>query len=261
MEGRMSNYSILIIEDDIKDYQGFANAAMAYKDFCISEYTPDSYKAMDAITLHNYDAIILDLELQIRGDDGITILKNLPNYGFKKKPFILVVTNNISTTIHKRVRELGADYILLKTHYNYCDAAFSLISTMIKDYIPTPYTSYNQDVMQGKNIDADITSYFNLLGISTKLAGYEYLKETVKYNLSSGTTCDYLNHLASIYKKNTRTIQSSMEYAIKTTWNTGDPDNLFANYTGHISISRGIPTLSEFLSYVESRIKTQAHAT
>ena len=109
----------IVIEDENEICEEYKSAVKNYPDLCLIDTTGSVDKAINLVNEYRPQAIVLDLELHKGAGNGISFLQALKELEFPFKPFILVVTNNISSVTHNIVRNLGADFVITMNQQDY----------------------------------------------------------------------------------------------------------------------------------------------
>ena len=126
---------ILIVEDDTDVCTRFAEYAETISTLCVVGITNNSYRALDLVTQFQPDAVILDLELNHGQGNGLLFLQELKESDICYKPYILVTTNNSSSTTYDYARQLGADFIMSKHKEDYSEEGAIDFLVMMKKII------------------------------------------------------------------------------------------------------------------------------
>lgn len=104
---------ILIVEDEVevrKEYKRLMKEK--HPELCLAGETDNRREALSLLQNTSVDVIILDLELQ--GDNGTVFLKEMQELSIEK-PFIIVVTKVVSTSLMEGIREMGVDTFCAKS--------------------------------------------------------------------------------------------------------------------------------------------------
>jgi hypothetical protein len=88
----------------------------------------------------------------------------------------------------------------------------------------------------------------DLIGISPKAIGYQYLTDAIllTYHDPAPNLC---RRLSEKYHKTDVSIERAIQNAINRAWRISDPDDLLAHYTARIRSDKGVPTMMEFVHY------------
>lgn len=252
---------IVLVEDDQSACKELVNEIDNNPDdFVLIGITNNSSRAFQYVTDSFPDAVILDLELHHGGGDGLEFLKRLQETNISKKPFILVTTNNVSAITHKVARELGADFIMTKNQEGYSAKSVLDIlkltkSVIINDSSQTQSNLNTESPTQAaKRLQRRICSELDKIGISTRALGYTYLIDAITMAVKEHmqNVCD---RIGEKYRKSASSVNRAMQNAINRAWSTSDIDELFSNYTAKIQSDKGVPTVTEFISFYAQKIK------
>ena len=254
---------ILLIEDDQDECKAFMRVTDPIDDVRLIGVTNNENKALEYTKDHLPDAIILDLELHNGSGSGISFLSSLNKMRLKFVPYILVTTHNISRITHKQARQLGADYIMVKSQEDYSvknviDFLRSLKNIlhdsrqklMDKGYL----TDDTPDIIK-KRLETRVTTEIDLIGISPKAIGRSYLIDAII--LKTEGQSHQIAEIARKYSKTDASVERAMQNAINKAWSTMQPDDLIQHYTARIRSDKGVPTLMEFIYHYANKLKSE----
>jgi DNA-binding NarL/FixJ family response regulator len=252
-----SRIDIIVVEDDEATCAEYESKAAKYDDIFLIGTTNSTKTALSLVQEYSPTAIILDLELHNGYGNGISFLTKLSELEIDQKPYVLVSTNNISPSTHNIVRNLGADFVITKNQQDYSvDMVLGFLTSILSSGAPISKKSAeletNQDIKA--NFKNKITTELDLIGISPKVIGRQYLSDAIElvadkriHNISS--------ILAQKYGKSDASIERAMETAINRTWRSTDIETLEKYYTAYIKPEKGVPTVTEFIYYYAQKIK------
>lgn len=253
--------SILIIEDDVTACRELKECIEQHEELELVEITNNAHNALLLVRSHIPNVILLDLELHRGGGNGFIFLNELAKMNLDHPPYILVTTNNMSEVTLEQAKELGADFTLTKYEDGYC-AEYVIENILLmrnairrknSTIMPLPdMTPAQAEQLLIKRIQREL----DLVGVSTKLLGYNYLVDAILLTIQ-GHVGNLARILAPKYAKSEKSIERAMQSAIKQTWQSADIDDLLHYYTAKVRPERGCPTLMEFVSYYAMRIKNE----
>lgn len=255
--------NILLIEDDLETCKNFKEYIALVPDIELVDTTNNSYRGIELVKESAPDIIILDLELNEGSGNGLLFLQDLKNAALPFKPYVLVTTNNSSSTTYEFARQLGADFIMSKHQNDYSEKNVVDFLRMMKEAIlgrrttPAPDNENAQPSEPSlKLLQRLISKELDVIGISPKALGYNYLTDAIILVIK-GNTHGICNTLATKYKKTDFSIERAMQNAINKAWRTTDIDDLLTHYKAKISSEKGVPTLTEFIHYYAKKVKNQ----
>lgn len=255
--------NILLVEDDLDTCKKFKEYVDLTPDIELIEITNNSYRAVELTKECLPDAIILDLELNEGSGNGLLFLQDLKNASLSFKPYILITTNNSSSTTYEFARQLGADFIMSKHQRDYSEKNVVEFLRMMKEGILGRHSNQPSDSHSDppaepsqKLLQRLITTELDAIGISPKALGYSYLTDAIILVIK-GKPHGICSNLAVKYKKTDFSIERAMQNAINKAWRTTDIDDLLVHYTAKISSEKGVPTLTEFIHYYAKKIKNR----
>lgn len=265
MKGRLSNLerelTIILVEDDTEACKRFTEYADITDNVSIAAITNNSYRALELVKDLHPDAVILDLELNQGEGNGLFFLQELKNLDIPFKPYILITTNNSSTTTYEYARQSGGDFIMSKHQADYSEQNALDFLTMMKDIIQSSiskqcstYSTTESPVQQEKRLKRKITMHLDNIGISPKAVGYQYLTDAILLVLN-GQNNNLCVTIGQKYAKTDSSVERAMQNAINRAWRSSDIDDLLKYYTAKINSEKGVPTLTEFIYYYANKIK------
>ena len=254
--------TVLLVEDDQEECMTFVRHIDSREDIRLIGVTNNETKALEYVKDHLPDAVILDLELHKGRGNGIAFLEALKKMQLTLSPYILVTTHNISRMTHDRVRQEGADFIMVKSQEDYsASKAIDFLQSLKKTIQETrkkkqiygfaeetPYELRKRQI-------ARITSEIDLIGISPKALGRSYLIDAILH-MTEEQTGRYIT-IAAKYGKTEASVERAMQNAINRAWNTMQPDDLLIHYTARIQSEKGVPTVTEFICHYANKIKIE----
>lgn len=252
----------MIIEDESSIRNEYKQAVNAYEDIMFVGATDSTTEGLRMVRELNPDAIILDLELHKGYGNGIQFLNDIASVGFVRKPFILVVTNNVSPVTHSIVRNLGADFLITKNQQDYSVNMVLNFLVSILGFgknITTSADNMAVAKVQGeaefdKKLKNKISVELDLIGISPKLKGRDYLAEAIEL-ATKKRSAKLSSIIAQKFSKSDASVERAMETAINRTWRTTDIETLEKQYTAYINPNKGVPTVTEFIYYYANKLK------
>ncbi len=254
--------NILVIEDDVEACEYLKKCAEQRTDISIVGITDSDNEALKYCKAKHPDGIILDIELNngVSGNtDALYFLKELKSMNLNYEPIIIVTTHINSKKTYDILHRNGVDLILYKDHPKYSpNHVFNnfIIFQKEDDYSKrmNNYLVGNNDEKVSKLIDAEL----DLIGISSKLKGREYIFDGIKYLIENEKPqISVIQYLTNKYKKSATTITNGIQNSIIHAWRISPIEDLEKYYTARINYETGIPTPMEFLYYYVNKIKKE----
>ena len=254
--------TVLLVEDDKDDCHVFKQLIDAMEDIRLIGITDNEDKALEYARDQMPDAVILDLELHRGSGNGVAFLEALNEMRMKLSPYILVTTRNISRITHDRARQLGADFIMVKSQkdysiWNVIEFLHSLKRTIqdIRNKTQdTVKTNEEPLFMIRKRQETRVTAEIDRIGISPKALGRGYLIDAIMHRIE-GRSSPVILEVAKRNRKTEASVERAMQNAINKAWSTTYPEDLIKYYTARIRTDKGVPTVMEFICYYADRIK------
>lgn len=252
---------ILIIEDDINDCNNFINSIKNRNDIELVAITDSDMEGLKYTKIKHPEGIVLDLELNNGASgnaDSLEFLSNIKKLKLNYEPIIIVTTHINSKTTYDILHRSGVDLILYKGHPNYSS-----------DYVLNKFINFRNLAPKQtiKNIETElkdneqkisdcINQEMDLIGITTKLKGRQYIHDAVLHLIQNdGKKTNVIRYLAKVHQRSENTITNGIQNAIMHAWRVTAVEDLIANYTTRVNYETGVPTTMEFLSYYVTKIK------
>jgi DNA-binding NarL/FixJ family response regulator len=254
--------NILLIEDDPHDCQEIINYIEKTHFVELVNVTNNTIKAIEFIKESPPDAIILDLELHKGHGNGLTFLESLNEMKLADSIYVLVTTNNTSYLTHESVREMGADFIMIKSQEDYSaktvvDFLCSLRNIIHRDKKEKTYPDDNEPPRQKEQKMAGrVMADLDFVGIPPHAVGRKYLIDGIIL-IVNGQTEKIYTTISMKYGKTESSVERAMQIAIEKAWKTAPIKDLEKYYTARIYSSKGVPTIMEFIHHYAEKIKNE----
>lgn len=253
--------TILIIEDDSKDCADFEISAKNRDDIEIIGITDSDIEGLEILKAKHPEGIILDLELNnsaTGNTDSLEFLTNIKELNLNYEPIVIVTTHVNSKRTYEVLHKRGVDIILYKDQQNYSsnyvlNRLVSLRDTSNDNRVIIPKAD-KQD-MKAK-ISKCIDEELDLIGITSKLKGREYIHDAVLYLIENeNSNTSVIQYLTKVHKRSATTITNGIQNAIIHAWRVTPIEDLMECYKARINYETGIPTPMELLYYYRDKIK------
>ena len=253
-----SKIKLILVEDNEQERNIFENTINQRNDILLSASTNSSNEALDFVKNFLPDAIILDLELHDGTGSGFDFLSNLESLKLKYTPLIAVTTNISSNIIYDKLHKDFSALVFYKKQIDYSPKLIldniALLCEKPNDYTKKSMTSFEE---KDTVIRDEINKKLDLIGISYKLKGRDYIFDGIYYSLTTPNTnnISVFEYLSNRYNISTKGVYRAMETAINRAWNTSALEDLRLHYTAPINFHTCVPTPSEFISYYVTKLK------
>lgn len=256
----MNKINLIIVEDDNNTIEEYKAGIKCFDNFYLAATTSSSSEALEKVKEYSPHAVILDLELHKGSGNGLMFLKELSALNLKNKPFILVVTNNISSVTHSIARNLGADFVITKNQSDFsCKMVLEFLSSVAASALTSDINSPDAakaavSVSYSETMKEKISTELDLIGISPKLKGRQYLADAIEITCKQRVP-NLCSIIAKKYSKTDASVERAMQTAINHAWRNTDIESLERYYTTYINPQKGVPTVMEFIYYYSDKIK------
>ena len=251
---------LILIEDDPEIQEEYMFLCSQSSNVLLIEATDDADKGVHLVLTKQPDAVVLDLELPNGNGNGIVFLSTIREMNLRRRPFILVATNNISPTTHQIARNLGADFIITKTQPDYSvEMVLGLLAGVLAGLTAAhgPARQRRGAVLWTESEDSlidRINAELDNVGISPKHKGRAYLREAIEI-ISRGKRPNVSRPIADKYGTTSAGVERAMQHAIDRAWKLTDIDILERFYTARVNPGKGVPTTTEFVYYYAEKLK------
>lgn len=254
--------SVLLIEDAPLECQEMIRCMESTSDVKLVGVTNNIVKALECVTDLLPDAIILDLELHKGYGNGLAFLDSLRKMRLSVPIYVLVTTNNISYVTHEGAREMGADFIMVKSQEDYSAKSVieflrslkNIIHSNRKNITHSDYADSPQQKQQ--RITNRVISELDRIGIPPNAIGRKYLIDSIIL-IINGQNEKICAAISIKYAKTEASVERAMKNAIEKAWKTAHIDDLEKYYTARINSTKGVPTIMEFIYYYAEKIKNE----
>lgn len=255
--------NLLLVEDDQATCKDIVSYVDTLDEVNLIGVTNNSARAIEYICDYLPDAIILDLELHMGGGNGLLVLQQMEQLSLPVRPYVLVTTNNSSTVTHATSRQLGADFIMTKYQDGYTAKSPVDFLLMMKPVIQSTQrqmaaagATTESPALRSKRITQRIQTELNCVGISPKAVGYRYLMRAIQLVIDKPTQ-NLSTIIGKEFGKSEPSVERAMQNAIARAWRASDIDDLLRFYTAHINSEKGVPTITEFVYYYATKLKSE----
>jgi len=267
MQMESGSMAILLVEDEKNDRQAFVEYAESCSDIVFVGATDSGEDAFEIVKNAQPEAVILDLELNFGNGSwsGIDFLNELQTLNLPQSPIIVVTTNTPSQIVHSLIRGKGVAFIFYKLQPGYepkkvidflllvRNPAFIKSSNVSKQSVLTssPRKDSKEDTITEK-IEAEL----DMLGVSRKYVGRNYIAEALKLSFAKGgeATSSLIREVADNEQKEYSSVVRAMETAIKNTW-YDNKEEAEKHYTVRVDKRRGYPTPSDFVHFYKEKLQ------
>ena len=253
--------NILLIEDDKIACYELNRCIEKFDDLKLIGITKNASEGVSMVCSMLPDVVILDIELHSGTGNGIMFLTELNAGKPSRRPYILVTTNNSSSTTYNTIRGLGADFIMAKSKPDYSAQYVIDFLKMMQHTILNCRNSVVAELPEEDPLEKNKTMYIrritrelDLVGISPRNIGYRYLTDAILMIMEDPSANVY-KQLAQSYRKSDPSVERAMQNAINRAWRITNIDDLLANYTARIHSEKGVPTTLEFVHYYANKVK------
>lgn len=253
---------ILIIEDDINDCNNFIECAKTRNDIEIVAITDSDIDGLRYAKTLRPEGIVLDLELNnsLSGNvDSLDFVTDLQALNLEYMPIVIVTTHVNSKRTYDILHRKGVDFILYKDHPKYSANLVlnHFISMRQAENVQSTQKNVEEILKDRKSkISSCINKELELVGITSKLKGKQYIHDAILYLIENDNdNSNLIAYLSKIHKKSATTITNGIQNAIFHAWRITPVEDLTRHYTARVNYETGVPTPMEFIYYYKDKIK------
>ena len=253
--------TILIIEDDVEDCEKCMKAAKSIKDIEIVGITDSDSEGLRIIKEKRPEGIVLDLELNNSkggNPDTVNFIPKIRKMKLQNEPIIIVTTHVKSKRTHTLLHKQEVDFIFVKDQPNFSyEAVFNLFLNL-RNKLPNKTIEDLKYLYEDKEkrISNCINDELDLIGISSKMVGRDYVYNAISYLIQNeNTDTNVITYLSNKYKKSANTITNGIQNAIIHAWRVSAIEDLQENYKAKVNYETGVPTTMEFIYYYVEKVK------
>lgn len=205
----------------------------------------------------------MDLELNNSSSgnvDSLDFVTDLQALNLEYMPIVIVTTHVNSKRTYDILHREGVDFILYKDHPNYSANLVlnHFISMRQSELSRSDKKSVEDELKDRKSrISSCINSELELIGITSKLKGKQYIHDAILYLIENeNDNSNLIAYLSKIHKKSATTITNGIQNAIFHAWRITPIEDLTKYYTARVNYETGVPTPMEFIYYYKDKVKT-----
>ena len=178
---------ILIIEDDINDCNNFINCVKNRNDVEIVAITDSDIDGLRYAKTLRPEGIVLDLELNNSSSgnvDSLHFVTDLQALNLEYMPIVIVTTHVNSKRTYDILHRKGVDFILYKDHPKYSANLVlnHFISMRQAENVQSTQKNVEEVLKDRKSkISSCINKELELVGITSKLKGKQYIHDAILY--------------------------------------------------------------------------------
>lgn len=265
----MKNNTKVMIMDDNKEFVKLLSMFIgSQNDMEVVECAYDGKDAIKLIDEKKPDILLLDIIMPEK--DGLSVLEDMSNQMYEKKPLIIVMSAIGQEKITQRAISLGATYYVVKPF------DMSTLVERLRDlianetnYVVTNNVKYNvktnQCALASTPLEVRVTNMIHDVGVPAHIKGYQYIREAIMEvvrdeDLINAVTKTLYPSLATKFNTTPSRVERAIRHAIEVAWNRGQMevhDKIFG-YT--VNSNKGKPTNSEFIAMIADKLRIEERA-
>ncbi len=211
------------------------------------------------------DVVLLDIIMpQI---DGLELMRTVKGDKTIKDPAFIIISSVGKDYVTKDAFETGAVYYFMKPFNN---AALVEKIRSVRDSLKqdkkkkqsTSVFSLDNQAINDRNLEVEITGIIHDIGIPAHIKGYQYLRDSIIMSVVDGEIINSITKIlyptiAKKYQTTSSRVERAIRHAIEVAWNRGNTDTLNDLFGYTISNGKGKPTNSEFIALISDKIRLE----
>ncbi len=247
--------NVFIVADADREFAESISAAVKKAGGMVAGIACDGETLFKLVLSEKPDAVICDMLLP--GRDAIDVMRDVKGLSGSKSGFYLI-TSFISDKMMTDAMSCGAKMVVLKP----CSPE-AVAERIMRSEAEAHTADMPGDGAVGKELM--VTNMIHEIGVPAHIKGYQYLREAI---LMAVDDIDVINAITKVlypsvaktFKTTSPRVERAIRHAIEVAWDRGDVDilNGFFGYT--VSVAKGKPTNSEFISMLADRVRLKIKA-
>lgn len=249
--------SILMVVEDPAGSEALANCLAGFEELRLIGVTGDEKTALDLLAERSPDVLLIDKELHLGDNGGISLLRAWQKSMPSAHPFILILSDEVGELVRDVASDYGADMILCKRHKGYSVPFVVDLLLVMRETIQRRTTVRSGDDPEElqQRLNTRIYAELDRVGVSAKLVGYRYLAIGIRIMVQDPERhlCDAV---AAEVGRTKTSVQRAMKNAVDLTWSRGS-ESALSNYTAKLNPGKRAPTTNEFVRYYASKLRLE----
>lgn len=250
---------LLIVEDNKEFCDLLEEYFSSQSDFEVAGIAYNGKDALDLMTEHQPDIVLLDIIMPYL--DGIGVLERLNSLNIPIKSKIIMLTAFGQDSITQRAMELGATYYMMKPLE--MDVLSDRIRQMFNGPAPSPRPNISTaKPNKPKSLEMEVTNIIHEIGIPAHIRGYLYLRDAIllvveNISLLNAVTKELYPAIAKKYDTTASRVERAIRHAIELAWDRGNVNYLNDVFGHTVRIDKGKPTNSEFIAIIADKLRIE----
>ena len=191
--------------------------------------------------------------------DGLAAIRRIIDEPSEKKPAFFVLSSFSSSQMTAEAVSLGVNYFMMKP----CDVPS--LAQRISNYknlpLPMQIPSF-RSLDPSVDLEIRVTEVIHDIGVPAHIKGYQYLRDAIMMTIDN---IDVVNAVTKVlypsvakkYGTTSSRVERAIRHAIEVAWDRGDLETLQKYFGYTVSITKGKPTNSEFISMIADKLRLQ----
>ncbi len=257
----MENQIKIVVCDDNKDIrERISEYLSGKKDVKVVASLKDG---ADAVTIaEEKDADVLLLDLIMPNVDGIGVLEKLNGAKGKKRPVVIMMTENVNDSIAATCLDLGADYFMIKPFD--MELLYERINLLCRR-MPVKRREgikYSKSGPSERTLEISVTNTIHAVGVPANIKGYQYLRDAIIMSINdteliNAVTKQLYPKVAEKHNTSPSRVERAIRHAIEVACVRGSEEELYSLFGYTVNNAKGKPTNSEFIAMIADKLRLE----
>lgn len=257
----MENQIKIVVCDDNKDIrERISEYLSGKKDVKVVASLKDG---ADAVTIaEEKDADVLLLDLIMPNVDGIGVLEKLNGAKGKKRPVVIMMTENVNDSIAATCLDLGADYFMIKPFD--MELLYERINLLCRR-MPVKRREgikYSKSRPSERTLEISVTNTIHAVGVPANIKGYQYLRDAIIMSINdteliNAVTKQLYPKVAEKHNTSPSRVERAIRHAIEVACVRGSEEELYSLFGYTVNNAKGKPTNSEFIAMIADKLRLE----
>lgn len=251
----------VLICDDERSVRDEISAYFADKnDIEVIGEAKDGGEALEIMEKEEPDAVLLDVIMP--GLDGLAILKKISESAPKKRPVVIMMTENVNGSITEACLSSGADYFMIKPFD--MDVLYERIMLLCRK---NPVRKKNEPTFQlarpsERTLEIYVTNTIHAVGVPANIKGYQYLRDAIIMSINdteliNAVTKQLYPKVAQKHNTSPSRVERAIRHAIEVACVRGNEEELYRLFGYTVNNAKGKPTNSEFIAMIADKLRLE----
>ena len=256
----MEIVKVLICDDDKRVRSEISSFFEDKKDIEVIGEAKDGSEALEIMEKGEPDAVLLDVIMP--GLDGLAILKKIAERAQKKRPVVIMMTENVNGSITEACLASGADYFMIKPFD--MEVLYERLTLLCRK---NPVRKKSEPAFQlarpsERTLEIYVTNTIHAVGVPANIKGYQYLRDAIIMSINdteliNAVTKQLYPKVAQKHNTSPSRVERAIRHAIEVACVRGNEEELYRLFGYTVNNAKGKPTNSEFIAMIADKLRLE----